>query len=58
MNDSVSLTHEMMEANKIKNGCGCYINARLGIRCGNKNYGALCDECQSKLDAVEKEGEQ
>lgn len=31
-------------------GCGCYINARLGIRCGNKNYDALCRNCQDKQD--------
>lgn len=31
-------------------GCGEYFNARLGIRCGNKNYGVFCDDCQEKQD--------
>lgn len=38
----------------MEEGCGCYIDARAGIRCGNKNYGLFCAECQDKLDALEK----
>lgn len=55
MNDSISLTHEMMEANKIKKGCGKKYTDRRGENiCGQKDWWAidLCPECQAKVNAL------
>ena len=43
-------------------GCGEYINARMGIRCGNKNYNLFCEDCLLKdancvKDVKDKESE-
>lgn len=43
------------KSRKLKVGCGEYINVRLGIVCGNKNYNnPLCDDCQRIKEIKER----
>ena len=61
MNDSQSLTYDMMEANRIKKGCGYVICADTDydgkmVICGK--YGnILCDKCKLELVALQENAE-
>lgn len=56
-NDSQSLTNEMMEKNRLMRGCRKPLR-----RCSNEvvveycgEYAHICEECQTKIDALENE---
>lgn len=51
MNNTQSLTHEMMESNRIRKGCNKTIRKRVGsyIICSKDN---LCCECETKLNEL------